>query len=594
MLTLDSLFRSKGSHSYVLLILPLALSAFTHLWNPIGFPSLYVDEGHYMRRTTQVLEGLGTQESATGYNENRQYDHPYFGQLFIAAALQIINYPDAQVANPTGIVNSIEMLYMAPRLLIGGLAVVDTFLIYKICERRYGRNIALIASILFAVMPMSWFVRRILLESIQLPFILLSILFAIYYRGNNSDKKDKDTGLTGSGLLRNSNNYNHIIVLISGIYLGIAIFTKIPGIAIIPAVAFLIFTGNNKNLKTLGLWFIPVILIPSIWPAYSLFAGESNEWMEDITWQSQRNYRSLSESLEWDLRIDPVLFILGIVGIAFALIRRDIFPMLWSLPFLIFLDFVGYAQFFHITPLIPLFCISAAILIEGLPYSIAGIYKKYIAKHRTSTENEKKKKVIQKTLKHYTCSINPLRSAKPKYFRKIIKSPIHNLQFVIIAGIGIFGLVSTIMLITINLNSTYFAISSAIVQHLISNYDNNVAQNNEVGELSNQVVVGQRHWGIHYSWIPQYVYHRNFDFLPLKDIEALQHEKVLLILDKRLKSMILGEDDESYIKKLQSLYNDTNARSKYNDKQYHDRNAYPYTSLHQNRRVDIMELRTNY
>ena len=194
MLILESLFRSKGFHKNILLILPLALSAFTHLWNPIGFPSFYVDEGHYMRRTTQVLEGLGSQESATGYNENRQYDHPYFGQLFIAAALQLTNYPDAQVTDPTGNVDSIERLYMVPRVLMGGLAVIDTFLIYKICERRYNRNIALIASILFAVMPMSWFVRRILLESIQLPFILLSVLFATYYRRNSSNKKEKDMG----------------------------------------------------------------------------------------------------------------------------------------------------------------------------------------------------------------------------------------------------------------------------------------------------------------------------------------------------------------------------------------------------------------
>ena len=87
----------------------------------------------------------------------------------------------------------------------------------------------------------------------------------------------------------------------------------------------------------------------------------------------------------------------------------------------------------------------------------------------------------------------------------------------IIAGIGIFGLVSTIMLTTINLNSTYFAISSAIVQQLIPNYDNNEAQNDEVDEAdSKQVVVGQRHWGIHYSWIPQYVYQHNFDFTALQ------------------------------------------------------------------------------
>ena len=164
--------------------------------------------------------------------------------------------------------------------------------------------------------------------------------------------------MTDTVVTRNGNSYNTMRVIISGIFLGTAIFTKIPAVAIIPAIAFLILTGNNKNVKTLGLWFIPVILIPSIWPAYSILTGEFNEWMEDITWQSQRTFRALSASLDWDLKIDPVLFLLGVAGIIYALIKRDPFPVIWSVPFLFFLDYVGYAQFFHITPLIPIFCIS--------------------------------------------------------------------------------------------------------------------------------------------------------------------------------------------------------------------------------------------
>ena len=76
---------------------------------------------------------------------------PYFGQIFLAGALAIIGYPDS--LNPSSDIKSIETLYMVPRVLIGLLAVVDTFLLYKISERLYNRNIAVIASILFAVMP---------------------------------------------------------------------------------------------------------------------------------------------------------------------------------------------------------------------------------------------------------------------------------------------------------------------------------------------------------------------------------------------------------------------------------------------------------
>jgi hypothetical protein len=57
-------------------------------------------------------------------------------------------------------IDSIKMLYLVPRVLIGVLAVFDTFLVYKIAGRRYNnRTIALIASILFAVMPITWLLR---------------------------------------------------------------------------------------------------------------------------------------------------------------------------------------------------------------------------------------------------------------------------------------------------------------------------------------------------------------------------------------------------------------------------------------------------
>jgi hypothetical protein len=105
--------------------------------------------------------------------------HPYFAQLLVAGALAIIGYPDS--LHPSfGDVHSTETLWLVPRVLMGLLAVVDTFLVYIIDVLRYNNNrtIALIASILFAVTPFRWTIRRIWLESIQLPFLLCSILFA--------------------------------------------------------------------------------------------------------------------------------------------------------------------------------------------------------------------------------------------------------------------------------------------------------------------------------------------------------------------------------------------------------------------------------
>jgi 4-amino-4-deoxy-L-arabinose transferase-like glycosyltransferase len=62
---------------------------------------------------------------------------------------------------------------------MGLLAIVDTYLVYKIAEYRYNKTVAFIAAILFAVMPITWILRKILLDPILLPFLLLSILFAL-------------------------------------------------------------------------------------------------------------------------------------------------------------------------------------------------------------------------------------------------------------------------------------------------------------------------------------------------------------------------------------------------------------------------------
>ena len=123
-----------------------------------------------------VIDGMGPQESASsGYP--RTYDHPYFGQLLLGGILKLIGYPNLYYSEIS--VHSIEILHLIPRLVVGILSVLDTYLLCKITEVRYSRKIALIAAILFAVMPMTWIFRRVLLDTLLMPFFLSSILFAL-------------------------------------------------------------------------------------------------------------------------------------------------------------------------------------------------------------------------------------------------------------------------------------------------------------------------------------------------------------------------------------------------------------------------------
>jgi len=324
-----------------LVLIPLVLSGYVHLWNPSGFPDVFYDEGYYVRRAMHVMAGLGPQEGTF-------YDHPYFGQLFLSGIFSFIGYPSS--LNPQATHESISLLFAVPRLVMGMLAIVDAFLIYKITELRYGNNIALLAAILFAVMPFTWMIRRVLLESILLPFLLSSILAACYAAKAAGSKR-------------------MLLILASGAMLGIAIFTKIPAFAAIPVIAYLVMQpsarDNGENTTrwkatSLSLWFIPVIMIPAIWPMYAASNGNFDPWLKDVLWQSRLKNDAITGMWVPFAEIDPVLFAFGAVGLSFTVFRRDYFLLLWIVPFAALFSVAGFHQYFHVLPIVPVFCIASS------------------------------------------------------------------------------------------------------------------------------------------------------------------------------------------------------------------------------------------
>jgi hypothetical protein len=96
-------------------------------------------------------------------------------------------------------------------------------------------------------------------------------------------------------------------------------------ISIIPLAAFLVYKNSNSNL-VLGLWFIPIILIPFIWIAYSVSIGHFDVWLKDSIFQAHRS-RMVFCSMMAIFQIDPVLSILSIAGVIFAAIKRDPFML---------------------------------------------------------------------------------------------------------------------------------------------------------------------------------------------------------------------------------------------------------------------------
>jgi hypothetical protein len=402
-----------------------------------------------------VMQGLGPQEAY-------YYDHPFFGQIFLAGILSTVGYPES--LHPSADLHSIESLYLVPRALIGMLAVIDTFLIYKISERLYGRNVALFGSILFAVMPATWYTRMILLDSLLLPLLLLSILLAVYTNTRSS-----------------KNRTNNTLILLPGIFLGLAIFTKIPAFTMIPLVGFLVYRNNN-NLKSLGIWFIPVILIPLIWPAQSILVDRFDSWTNDVFWQINRENAGLPWIIFLLAITDPVLFVAGFAGLAHSFMKRDYVILLWALPFMTFLAAMGYANFFYWIPILPVLCIGAAKLVFDI--------------------------------------IERIKKSKQKL-----------LTVAILLSITIFGLASTTLLIITNVTSAQIEAATYVSSYLVASTDDPTVISNPVYSWIFKYVFNKNHVLSDY---------RDVLYSPLSDHER----RIVLIDDPRFKLDIGNENNQ--------------------------------------------------
>jgi 4-amino-4-deoxy-L-arabinose transferase-like glycosyltransferase len=523
-----------------LVFIPLLLSGLTHLTNPSGFPSIHTDEGHYLRRALIFLDDHTLQEPSY------RYDHPYFGQIFLSALFWLIGYPESITEN-INIINaaSTESLYLVPRVIMGILALVDTFLIYKISEYLYDRKIALIASLIFAVTPMTWFLNRILLDNLLLPFLLSSILFASIYARNNPHE-----------YFAKVRHKKMITIMLAGICLGLAIFTKLPAITMIPAVGFLVLlnirsSNGSKNTKTkisliCVIWIVSVIAVPLIWPIHAAYTNELEIWIKDLSWQVQRD-RPLSGVLETVFRVDPVLFIIGIAGLAYSALKKDLFLITWFVTPLLFFYLIGYVATFHLVLFLPIFSIAAARLLFGLRYP---------------TVNPKIQKISLVTR---------------------------------VGAVCLFGLASTLTLIyTVgNVNSLYFETLAFVTNQIIEkDGDMGSHQNNSV-----VTIVGNQR----YFWIPKHVFDLDeHQYLSYFARSKPLNEKLIIILDRDMERFISQtSSNDTRKQELLNLINKTQTAAVFelsNVQEYLDMiddERYPYTSMSLNNEGTRVEVRTN-
>jgi hypothetical protein len=271
-----------------------------------------------------------------------------------------------------------------------------------------------------------------------------------------------------------------------------------------------------------------------------MIIGEFDLWVDGVLWQtSERPSRPLIGTIETFFEMDPVLFVLSMAGLIFAAVKRDFFLLLWAIPFLIFLYAIDYVSSFHLIPLVPAFCIAASRFLVEIIGKI-----KFIKKNK-----------IKQTL-----------------------------PFAVISGIIIFGLVSTIMLITTNVNSSVYKALAVIVQKLPNKDDtNNTAAITLVAAPT-------------YFWLPRYAFDKPFYEKSYFSGSPLESEKYIVVADRGLMQSISGTANRPPNPLMKSLYENSQTidtvvpddNTKYNVKKY------PYSNMLQNPRSKEIEIRSNY
>ena len=265
---------------------------------------------------------------------------------------------------------------------------------------------------------------------------------------------------------------------------------------------------------------------------------------------------------------------MGIGGLIYATLKRDISLLLWIIPFSIFLFLVGYGIYFYIIPLLPAFCIGAAILIVGLPSDIAVTIQKD-AKRRPLFRRKNKDQALTtymfdgQSMKDDIISHHVIKDTSNKPSSLISR----NLPYIILSVIGGLGLTSSIMLLTTNVSSAQFEATALGAEYIIKNPD-------DLSVVSGPV----------YSWIYKYVLGKDNvgnSFLDV-DWKDIQNGNVLLVADNHFKSSMLHDNE----KELYEAYNDSADIVRVSEKgPGYDINRYPFTNLRASREGDSVELK---
>ncbi len=340
----------------------LLVSTVTHRMNLAGFPPLLHDEGVYASRAL-----LFTQQGIL-YEPGRGFlGHPFIGWVFLSGLFTVLGFPGSVAPALGNGPVALQNYYSVLRAAAVFTAIVSTLLVYLIASRAFrGRRYGLFAAALFAVTPSSvWYFRFGILDVLMAMWILLAIHLALVARDGRSP----------------------LVAALSGAAYGLALLTKLPALAFLPVFGAIFYT---EVLATLGIvrkgeplrsslrltlpWALSGLAVASLWLAYAVSTESTGKLIKGLLWHAgMAGGYSFPGLMDYLFSLDPVLFVLGVLGIGLTAAKKNLFGATFGLVYFILLALLRIHWDFYIAPLIPVLAIlGGPVLVDAVAFLTSG------------------------------------------------------------------------------------------------------------------------------------------------------------------------------------------------------------------------------
>lgn len=347
-----------------LLLLSLAVGAFSHGYHLFRYPLYITDEGIYMQQAWSVLR----QARLSPYTYF--YDHAPAGWLAIAGWVRLLPFQFQTFGNAINTGRALMLL----------IHLAGVFFLFRVTYRLSGSRVAaFIAVFLFNLSPLAIFYQRqVLLDNLMVFWVLLSL-----YLATRGDRRI-------------------VTPMLSGLAFGLAVLTKENAIFFTPVVGFLLYTQLRDRLNyrfALGFTVFTAVAITSV---YFLYAALKNELFPsglsfDLStppadhvsllytfwWQLHRSQGSILDpnSLFWEFSLRRWLpkdaFILAAGGAAMlvnvAIGLRDrrrnrgaLVAGLLAASYTFYLARGSFMLEFYVVPLLPFLAMNVGMLVARL------------------------------------------------------------------------------------------------------------------------------------------------------------------------------------------------------------------------------------